>query len=310
MILVAEERACLGCGADVSERHYNAKRCVSCAQENNKERQRECDQRPEAKERARQYKARPEVKERTAVRKHNAYVLSKPIRPSRYCADCRTDISERRGSNITRCHACQQIRSREMQHDRQQVRGRTRSEAKRAGKSCLGCGAATSERHSNAVRCCECALKRNRTASTRRMQAARQRRRGGRICSDCGAAICGRGQAVRCIRCQWVRKRERERERAHRPEVRRYVRKKAAARRLRMGGTKPHRYWPQLAERQGGKCGLCGKPLELVGSRVHVDHIIPVSRGGPTVLSNLQATHIPCNLAKGNRITEQQMVAA
>lgn len=43
-------------------------------------------------------------------------------------------------------------------------------------------------------------------------------------------------------------------------------------------------------------CGASGKDVEL-----HVDHIIPVSKGGKTELSNLQTLCRDCNLGKGNR---------
>jgi 5-methylcytosine-specific restriction endonuclease McrA len=44
-----------------------------------------------------------------------------------------------------------------------------------------------------------------------------------------------------------------------------------------------------------GRCALCG------GKATTGDHIIPKSRGGPTVLENYQALCHSCNSAKGNR---------
>lgn len=49
----------------------------------------------------------------------------------------------------------------------------------------------------------------------------------------------------------------------------------------------------------GGKCAICGAGLGE--EAVHIDHIIPFSKGGLTELSNLQASHDRCNLTKGNR---------
>lgn len=54
-----------------------------------------------------------------------------------------------------------------------------------------------------------------------------------------------------------------------------------------------------VLRRAGGKCELCGcsskeRPL-------HVDHILPRSKGGKNDLANLQALCDRCNLAKGNR---------
>ena len=43
----------------------------------------------------------------------------------------------------------------------------------------------------------------------------------------------------------------------------------------------------------GHRCAYCGGPFE------HVDHVIPVSRGGLHCLSNLRPACAPCNLSKG-----------
>ena len=40
------------------------------------------------------------------------------------------------------------------------------------------------------------------------------------------------------------------------------------------------------------------------GVKLHVDHILPVSRGGKTVMSNLQTLCEDCNCGKGNRYLE------
>lgn len=48
-------------------------------------------------------------------------------------------------------------------------------------------------------------------------------------------------------------------------------------------------------------CQECGKYMpDEVG--LHIDHIIPVSKGGKTVESNLQVLCDKCNLRKNNRI--------
>jgi 5-methylcytosine-specific restriction endonuclease McrA len=51
--------------------------------------------------------------------------------------------------------------------------------------------------------------------------------------------------------------------------------------------------------RDGYVCQLCGGRVAPID--VHIDHIYPWSRGGPTVLSNLQVTHSRCNIRKGAR---------
>ena len=52
--------------------------------------------------------------------------------------------------------------------------------------------------------------------------------------------------------------------------------------------------------RDGYVCQLCGGDVEP--SDVHLDHVVPFSRGGPTTVKNLQVTHARCNLSKGARI--------
>ena len=47
--------------------------------------------------------------------------------------------------------------------------------------------------------------------------------------------------------------------------------------------------------RDKGTCRYCGRPA------THVDHVVPVARGGPTHESNLVAACERCNLEKGSR---------
>lgn len=54
----------------------------------------------------------------------------------------------------------------------------------------------------------------------------------------------------------------------------------------------------QVLMRDGNKCRLCG--ITLTGDNIHFDHIKPWSKGGETVLENLQVLCDVHNLAKGN----------
>ena len=54
----------------------------------------------------------------------------------------------------------------------------------------------------------------------------------------------------------------------------------------------------QVLMRDGNKCRLCG--ITLTGNNIHFDHVIPWSKGGETVLENLQVLCATHNLAKGN----------
>lgn len=70
----------------------------------------------------------------------------------------------------------------------------------------------------------------------------------------------------------------------------------------------------RLYERQGGLCpaadlGGCGLPLLSVDGH-HVDHLIPIARGGPDDDWNLQLMHWECNLNKLDRLVPAAATAA
>ena len=54
----------------------------------------------------------------------------------------------------------------------------------------------------------------------------------------------------------------------------------------------------QVLMRDGNKCRLCG--ITVTGENIHFDHILAWSKGGETVLENLQVLCELHNLAKGN----------
>ena len=54
-------------------------------------------------------------------------------------------------------------------------------------------------------------------------------------------------------------------------------------------------------KRDDFKCCLCGRsPATTSGLELHVDHILPWSKGGETTIDNLQTLCSDCNLGKGN----------
>ena len=55
-----------------------------------------------------------------------------------------------------------------------------------------------------------------------------------------------------------------------------------------------------MLEMHGHVCHLCGGFVER--AELHIDHVIPVSRGGTSALSNLMVSHGKCNLLKGDRL--------
>lgn len=55
----------------------------------------------------------------------------------------------------------------------------------------------------------------------------------------------------------------------------------------------------EVIARDGRVCQLCGDAVPEGPGEIHIDHVFPLSRGGATVLENLQVTHAACNIAKG-----------
>jgi hypothetical protein len=57
----------------------------------------------------------------------------------------------------------------------------------------------------------------------------------------------------------------------------------------------------RILARDGFTCRACGaSPLKTPGTELHVDHVIPWSRGGETLEDNLETKCSRCNLGKGN----------
>ena len=56
----------------------------------------------------------------------------------------------------------------------------------------------------------------------------------------------------------------------------------------------------QVFQRDGWKCVACGRTSHD-GAILHVDHIVPRSKGGPDTLENFQTLCETCNIGKSNR---------
>lgn len=55
-----------------------------------------------------------------------------------------------------------------------------------------------------------------------------------------------------------------------------------------------------ILKRDGFRCTICGATAQE-GAKLHVDHIIPVSKGGKTIKSNLRTLCSSCNLGKSDK---------
>ncbi|MDY0096387.1 MAG: HNH endonuclease [Candidatus Vecturithrix sp.] len=59
-----------------------------------------------------------------------------------------------------------------------------------------------------------------------------------------------------------------------------------------------------LKAKQENKCFYCGKIL----TKYHVDHKIPLTKGGSNLESNLCVTCVSCNLSKGTKLIEEWLL--
>lgn len=160
-------------------------------------------------------------------------------------------------------------------------------------RTCMDCDFSIEDRHFNAVRCEDCAEE-ARLATWRRYYERNK------------VHISRRNK-------EWQSRNKdlrnsRQRSRYHNdPQFRKTKLSRNKDRIDRLGGQGYRRNLPHLLEDYGGKCGICGQHLPENKSLIHVDHIIPVSKGGADDYENLQPAHAVCNLRKGNRAPERGM---
>lgn len=95
--------------------------------------------------------------------------------------------------------------------------------------------------------------------------------------------------------CAWAKRRRREKRR------REYQDRRLANDAEHARVTRAMRY--DVLRRDNFRCVRCGRGRED-GVKLHVDHIVPVSRGGKSTMSNLQTLCEDCNLGKGSRYLE------
>jgi hypothetical protein len=62
-------------------------------------------------------------------------------------------------------------------------------------------------------------------------------------------------------------------------------------------------YRQLVGARAGGSCEYCRLVEAATGITFHIEHVVPRSRGGETVLSNLALSCPGCNLAKAESTT-------
>ena len=62
-----------------------------------------------------------------------------------------------------------------------------------------------------------------------------------------------------------------------------------------------------VLERDGRRCQICGARQED-GATLHVDHIVPVARGGKTEMNNLRTLCDMCNQGKSDQLLQNDIV--
>lgn len=82
------------------------------------------------------------------------------------------------------------------------------------------------------------------------------------------------------------------------PGLRRTYKLNRRARELYSGGELSKGLGAKLFALQKGKCACCGKRL---GKPYHMDHIVPLARGGLNIDSNIQLLRPECNMSKGKK---------
>lgn len=134
----------------------------------------------------------------------------------------------------------------------------------------------------------------------------RLRRRGtleAGCCTECGQALPRDSTASRrfCDDCNLALRRKRGID---------YFKKRRAA---RLGGPSELIISRDIYERDGWKCGLCGRKVNPKLSwpdrrSASLDHIVPLSQGGHHVRTNVQLAHLGCNNSKGARGGGEQLM--
>jgi 5-methylcytosine-specific restriction endonuclease McrA len=84
-------------------------------------------------------------------------------------------------------------------------------------------------------------------------------------------------------------------------------RERAKSRKRRANITIPYNEL-QVISKYGGNCYICGLEIDFMASRkcgeegwengLHIDHLIPIAKGGIDSLDNVRPTHGICNLSK------------
>ena len=65
----------------------------------------------------------------------------------------------------------------------------------------------------------------------------------------------------------------------------------------------------RVFEKSGGLCAYCGTDIKY-GGNWHIDHVIPISRGGKDEFENFAASCPTCNINKGDKTLSEFLEAS
>lgn len=181
---------------------------------------------------------------------------------------------------------------------------RANTKAKNQGRICIVCGG-TFEAATSSKKYCS---KRCSSKSTRH----RAKERGG--CADAG---CTNGVLAKGL-CSTHYNRtfhpgSQKRCPGDPERRRRALRIKTQVRRARMRGAEAEVVdRDRVGDRDGWKCGICHRRINRSLAYPHprspsLDHVIPISEGGPHTYANSRISHLSCNLARSNRGGDEQL---
>ena len=95
---------------------------------------------------------------------------------------------------------------------------------------------------------------------------------------------------------------------------RHYARKRKA---LKLENGHEEYFENQVLDLYGTDCHICASPVDLTASRkvgvgdwkfgLHIDHLLPLSKGGSDTLSNVRPSHAICNLQKNAAVLEEAL---
>lgn len=285
-------RACQGCGADISHRHGNARRCQQCSAEHQKRQSsRNPDEAANCFDRNELEACRPGRLRRLRCGKHYTRAFKAGVEltpPERNCLSCGTRFTATRHD----ARHCSRRCTTQTSYDRNR-----RPEATRL---CLECETPFPITRTDRL---TCSLK----CSKRRID--RRKNKGSRdfLCAHCSSVFQTiRSDALYCSpwcgkRAYYAANRTQLIERAvqwateHPEEMRARRRARRARKRSNPGSVGVAlKDWTRLVNRHLGRCTYCGKQPETV----QMDHVIPLARGGRHAIGNVVPACPSCNHSK------------